>query len=459
MKQSRRRKSSRETAARLEVPEYDARVVVKFCDDIALPYDDSVEQHLDRLPGRVWQKLKEQFPGISIRVLFNAVTPTRIRQLVDEAVRQDEIYRPPNFLSYFVIDFPAEVNEEQLVSELSRWKLVQTAYFDPPGENPSTSPDDPRMGNQGYLNPAPDGIDAKYARGFLGGDGAGQQVIDLEKGWTLDHEDLIAHGANLLYGSIVDTSRPHGTSVLGVICATANKVGGVGIAPEVASVNVVSHSGIKSTIPGAILAAIDKLPDGGVLLLEVQRLWLPTETMLADFDMIGLAIARGVTVVEAAGNGGFDLDNFKDAEGYRVLNRGDSAFRDSGAIMVAAASSTVKHERMNLSNFGSRIDCYAWGENVDCPTSTITTPFSKMQYTRTFQGTSSAAAIIAGAALLAQGMARAGRGPLNPQQMRDLLRNPATGTESKNPATEWIGVMPDFLKIISSNALGSVPTV
>ena len=42
---------------------------------------------------------------------------------------------------------------------------------------------------------------------------------------------------------------------------------------------------------------------GDVLLLEVQRSYLPTEVDDADFDAIRLAVAHGIVVVEAAGNG------------------------------------------------------------------------------------------------------------------------------------------------------------
>ena len=59
--------------------------------------------------------------------------------------------------------------------------------FVPPAVNPA---DDPRSVNQGYLDPAPDGIDAEYAWGFPGGAGAGQALVDLEVGWNFNHEDL-----------------------------------------------------------------------------------------------------------------------------------------------------------------------------------------------------------------------------------------------------------------------------
>lgn len=449
------------TSPREKAPEYSPRVVVKFQDGIELPYDERVEANLENLKVGPWRKLKEQFPGITIRRMFNSVKPERIKELVDEAVRRDATYRPPNFLTYFVIDCPPDINIDELVKVLQAWRLVQTAYFDPPGEDPVVNAaDDPRSPNQGYLDAAPDGIDAEFAWGFDGGDGAGQQVIDLEQGWTLNHEDIAAHGAAILFGSLVNTSRPHGTSVLGEICAVDNTLGCVGIAPNIASVNVVSHSGNTNTIPNAILAAIDNLPFGGVLLLEVQLALRPAETVQANFDTIRLATALGITVVEAAGNGGLNLDLFTDGGGNQILNRASADFLDSGAIMVGAGSSTSPHTRMNFSNFGSRIDCYAWGENVDTSTSNTTMPFSTTAYTGGFNGTSSASPIITGAALVVQGIAEASLGfRFSAFQMRELLSNPATGTASNNPAVDRIGVMPNLRAIINGNVIAVAPDV
>jgi hypothetical protein len=182
-------------------PGYSPRVIVKFRNGVQLPYDERVEQHLDELRIGPWRQLKTQFSGISMRKLFTSVGPERIQQLVDEAVRRDGRYDPPDFQAYFVVDCPADVNPDEVVKALSTWRSVQTAYFDPPGSDPLVNAlNDPRSPNQGYLDPAPDGIDAEFAWGFAGGDGAGQNVIDLERGWTLTHEDLTAHGSTLLHG-------------------------------------------------------------------------------------------------------------------------------------------------------------------------------------------------------------------------------------------------------------------
>jgi serine protease len=444
---------------RREASGYSPRVVVKFRDDVQLPYEDDVEKNLDEWKVGQWDRLVEQFPGINMRRMFTSVTAERIRQLADEAVRRDDTYRPPNFLTYFVVDCPVAVDPEELVKALQAWRSVQTAYFDPPGDDPQVNAaDDPQSPNQGYLDPAPDGIDAEFAWGFAGGDGAGQQVIDLEQGWTLDHEDLVAHGATLLFGSLVNSSRPHGTNVLGEICAVDNILGCVGIAPNIASVNVVSHSGVTNTIPNAIMTAIDNLPFGSVLLLEVQLAFLPAETVQGNFDTIRLATALGIVVVEAAGNGAMDLDAFTDTGGNQILNRSSADFRDSGAIMVGAATSTAPHARDPDSNFGSRVDCYAWGDSV-VTTSSDSTGATDL-YSSTFSNTSAASPIITGAALLVQGIAEASLGyRFSAWQMRTLLGDLATGTLSNNPANDRIGVMPDLRAIMNGNVIGVAPDV
>ena len=88
---------------------------------------------------------------------------------------------------------------------------------------------------------------------------------------------------------------------------------------------------------------------GDVMLLEAQTaignsdVMLPVEVYPAEFDAIAAATRKGIIVIEAAGNGGADLDKTKDAQGLFSLNRKSPDFKDSGAIMIGAASSTHPH--------------------------------------------------------------------------------------------------------------------
>ena len=446
---------------------YRPRVVVKFQDHVRIPYDESAGEYLGKSGVGLWGALEEKFQGLSLKPLFRNQEPDEIRRLVAQARKRDPSYEPPDFLTYFAVDVPANVEANDVVDAVSKWRSVESAYVEPPPVKPPDvdAGDDPRVDNQGYLDPAPDGIDAEYAWDFPGGAGAGQAVVDLEQGWNFDHEDLDAHGISLISG-LNEDFYSHGTSVLGEIAAVDNTLGCVGIAPEADSVRCVSQwrSGGGYSTSEAILDAVEDMNFGDVLLLEAQTnflsyTWVPVEVELAVFDVIRLATALGIVVVEAAGNGGEDLDALTNASGEEILNRDSSDFRDSGAIMVGAATSTAPHSRLGFSCFGSRIDCYGWGEDINT-LATNGTGTDDDEYTTSFGGTSGASPIVTGAALAVQGLAEANLSRrFSPRQVRAILSDPANGTESDDPANDEIGVMPDLRAIIDDDVLNLAPDV
>jgi hypothetical protein len=432
---------------------------VKFRDDVDLPYDSSVEQQLAHGHGGEWRRIQARFAGTTIRPLTRSLSGSRIRELARRGERLDKTYRAPNLLTYFRVDAPANLDADALVRDLASWPLVQRAYVDKPVDDPHGGLDDPIAIDKNYTDEAPHGIDAKYAWDIPGGDGAGQHFIDLEQGWTLDHKGLVDHNATKIFGVNIDTSRPHGTSVLGIVCARYGRRARRGIVPSLASVKVASHSGDIETTSSVIDAAITELEQtGGVLLIEVQRDNLPIELADADFERIRLATANGIVVVAAAGNGGRDLDTVGGAGGDLVLNRTDASYIDSGSILVAGATWEDPHEKTGTTNFGSRIDCFGWGENVRTISSTPAAPFSITRYEDAFGGTSSAAPIIAGAALAILGLATAQGTKLSPFQVRSILTDPGLSTASKaGLLVDKIGVMPDLRKIIDSTVLTNPP--
>ena len=431
------------------------RVVVKFHDHVQLPYNRTAAAQLGRIEGAAWDRLAAKYKGIALVPLFASQTPEQIRSLTERAGATDRSYRPPNLLAYFAIQVPAGADAAEIAKTVSQWSSVAQAYVEPgPVPPPVTPADDPRSGNQGYLDSAPDGIDAEYAWGFAGGDGAGQGLVDLEWGWTLNHEDLAAHGITIISG-LNNSFFFHGTGVLGEVAALDNTLGCVGITPALGSIRCVGQwltgGGYSTSQP--ILDAIAVMNFGDVLLLEAQTsFWgyvqVPVEIEPAVFDVIQLATALGVVVVEAGGNGGVDLDTVVDPGGAQIFNRASADFRDSGAIIVGAGSSAAPHARLGFSCHGSRIDCYGWGENVDT-LSTDGTGAATNQYTSTFNGTSSASPIVTGAALAVQGMAQSALASrFAPWQLRAILSDPATGTPSANPAVDRIGVMPNLRAIV-----------
>ncbi|MFN7963285.1 MAG: S8 family peptidase [Thermoanaerobaculia bacterium] len=436
---------------------YRPRVVVKLRDFVAPAQARSMVGEL---------ALRAQ-AALNFRPLFELGQEGALEGLIRRASELDPSYRAPRLGHYFVAEVPADTDPEAVVRALSSLESVALAYVEPPPvEPPMVMPaDDPRSGNQGYLDAAPDGIDARYAWGFAGGDGAGQAVVDLEQGWTFNHEDLVAHGVTLISG-LNQAYFFHGTGVLGELAASDNTLGCVGITPNLASVRCVSQWRNASTYSTseAILSALATMSSGDILLLEAQTvLWgytfVPVEVEPAVFDAIRLATALGIVVVEAAGNGSVDLDTLTNPSGQHILDRASADFQDSGAIVVGAGSSTAPHSRLGFSCHGSRVDCYGWGENVD----TLTTDgpgTATNLYTPGFSGTSSASPIVTGAALAVQGLAQAQLGHrLSPQQLRHLLADPALGTPSDNPALDRIGVMPNLRAILESDVLNLAPDV
>lgn len=306
---------------------------------------------------------------------------------------------------------------------------------------------------QGYLGPAPHGIDAPAAW-RRGQRGAGVWFADIEGGWNAKHEDLPGERITHAGGTPIPdwTWRAHGTAVLGQVVGRDNGRGVVGIAPDVERVFTSSIGG--TSVADAIDVAARELRPGDVLLIELQSsgprgAWIPVEWWNDVFDAIKAATDRGVVVIEAAGNGYEDLDHR--AYGGRF----DRTRRDSGAIMVGAGapprSGFADRERLDFSNYGSRVDVQGWGRKVatldygdlqDCST----TSEADRHYTGEFSGTSSASPIVAGAAVILEGVARQQGGFITPKHLRELLR--ITGTPQAGDTSQHIGPRPDLARAL-----------
>jgi serine protease len=453
-----------------EGPDYSGFVIVRLAKGAAGGDAADLRRlaHEEKLGGL--ETLLDQNDQIETSRVVRSLPPEELLSLEREAFASE--FPPLNSLTaYWRLDCRTSLPEiERLVKELNGLPEVELAYREMAVSDPAVNPaDDTFNGTQNYLDAAPTGIDARWAWTQPNGVGAGVGLVDLEQGWFPGHEDLTAKTPTLIFNDNRDGiggyKGNHGTAVLGEIVGVDNALGVVGIAPAVTSVQMVSHyeSGTNTAlhVADAIVAAIAAMPAGDVLLLEVQRNLLPTETDAADFDAIRLAVAHGIIVVEAGGNGGMDLDAWT-FMGATVLNRTSAAFRDSGAIMVGAALSPLPHDRAGFSNFGTRIDCYGWGENVTSAGYGDLTPSGtpdNSTYTAVFSGTSSASPIITGAALIVQGSYEAASGTrLSPTQMRTLLSNPATGTPQGGNVAGNIGVMPNLQSIIQTT-LGLVPDI
>ncbi|WP_340102449.1 immunoglobulin-like domain-containing protein [Rhodohalobacter sp. 8-1] len=319
---------------------------------------------------------------------------------------------------------------------------------------------------QGYLEPAPDGIDAFYSWDFPGGNGAGFTVYDVEYSWNQSHEDLSKlSGISLLLDSGDSSSDPfndtnHGTAVMGELIADNDDKGVTGISWGAdGGLAPANTSDLGYNPANAIaLAAVDGNA-GDVILIEQQTCVCnqscstgqqglgPTEWITSVYDAIVNATAAGFIVVQAAGNGGVDLD--QESCGGRF----DRDVQDSGAIIVGAGSSTTR-ERLGFSSYGSRVDLQGWGQNVMTTgygthyTNSDDTGNDDFWYRRNFGGTSSASPIVSGAVLNLQGINKEANGTvLSADEIATILKN--TGTPQGGDTSEHIGPLPNLRMAIA----------
>jgi hypothetical protein len=258
---------------------------------------------------------------------------------------------------YYVVRVP-EARSAKLLEALNASPLVEIAYPAPVPVYPAAdiAPVTPSyVANQGYLNAAPYGIDARFAWTRPGGDGFLRKFIDVECAWQYTHEDLNAPFVTLGTNLTDQGWKDHGTAVVGEVVGAKNAYGVTGIS-NAASFGT---SSAKVNVAAGVNAAVPQLANGDVILIEVEyggvrsgltcptscmacpptegSQWemIPPEYYPADFDAIKAATAAGKIVVEAAGNGGMNLDSAIYGGNF------NPAVRDSGAILVGAGGSST----------------------------------------------------------------------------------------------------------------------
>jgi subtilisin family serine protease len=430
-----------------------------------------------------------------IRPLFGT-SPERLRAEASPLTAAPEV-QAPDLSVYYRVE-AAEEQLQALARRLAEHDAVDTAYVKPPVEPAVAAAEINRMeatpemppprtpdftARQGYLDAAPGGIDARFAWTQPGGQGAEVRVIDIEGAWRFTHEDLLQNQGGAISGtqSTALVWRNHGTAVIGEFGGDRSTFGVTGICPLA---NVRAISVFETGSAAAIRQAANALRPGDIILIELhrpgprfdfqarsdQRGYIAIEWWPDDFDAILYATERGVIVVEAAGNGGEDLDDpVYDTPGTAAFpagwadpfNRGD---RDCGAILVGAGapppgthgrSHWPDRSRLDFSNFGAAVDAQGWGSEV------TTTGYGDLQggpnedewYTDEFGGTSSASPIVVGAVGSLQGVRHARGAPaLTPPQARQLLRT--TGSPQQDApgrrATQRIGSRPDLARLIAA---------
>lgn len=228
-------------------------------------------------------------------------------------------------------------------------------------------------------------------------------IVDIDSGYRITHQDLaeqIEQGKtyNAVDGTTDVTAGAdlaHGTAVIGIAAAANNGVGLAGVAFG-SSLWLVQAGAGGDPLTGSPWArgldwarAEDSSGRRKVVVLEVQSASHHSyEQVPSVADAIQRAIAEGVVVCVAAGNGGLNAG---------VDDNGDP-FPETGAIVVGATMHHAeRNPRADWSNWGSRVTVAAPGDpehDITCDSSTDDA------YRNGFGGTSGATPKVAGVCAL-----------------------------------------------------------
>ena len=374
----------------------------------------------------------------------------------------------PDLALYFQTSANDPAVASAVIEALNALDEVELAYFAPRPEVASkadfvTTPN--WESSQDYIDAAPGGVAARAAWTLPGGDGAGIQIIDIEYGWQLTHEDL-SKGATAVIIGVNSGDNDHGTAVMGEMLADRNGFGMTGIAQR-------ADFGISSVLTQSVAEALYNATaasePGDVLLIELHRPgphynfqsrddqlgYIAVEYWPLEFDAIVSAYAEGVIVCEAAGNG---AENF-DSDIYDSLFTRE--YRNSHAIICGAGYPPVfgslDRSKLGFSNYGSRVDLQGYG------TAVYTTGYgdlyagtSKDQwYTSGFGGTSSASPIVTGSVAALSGVFKQMLGVvIDADSARNLLV--ATGSPQMPPMLlSAIGPRPNLQAALALTAAAS----
>jgi len=209
------------------------------------------------------------------------------------------------------------------------------------------------------------------------GTGAGVNVFIIDTGIRGDNVEFTSR-VRAGYSAIADTlgtfdCNGHGTHVAGTVGGTT---WGVAKAVALVPVRVLDCGGSGSW--SGVIAGIDWVANSTLRPAVANMSLGGTASASLDAAVAG-AIAKGVTVVVAAGNSNLDACNY-------------SPSREPSAITVGAT--TNADARASYSNYGTCVDIFAPGSSITSAWNSSTTSYS------TISGTSMASPHVAGAAAL-----------------------------------------------------------
>jgi subtilisin family serine protease len=412
------------------------------------------------------------FPSVEIRkrVQLAAALPKEPSSTTLKAKGADAEFRQSGFVQ--IVPKRSE-DSKKLAAALNREKAIWQTYVAPrpvpaglSGASAGTRLFEPA---QGYLYSAPAGIGAADVWSLAGAKGKGVTICDIEGAWNTKHEDL-PPGIQLIGGTMIADIgwRNHGTAVLGEMVSRPDSKGCVGISHEA---KAIVHSAVINgvfNLAQALTNATSQLSKGDVILIELQATgpngkYVAMQFWSDVFSAIVAATAKGITVVEAAGNGNenFDLAIFNNTglqkdSGAIVVGAGippSNAFDHdgSGGFGAAYQGIGVPRSRIWFSNYGKIVNVQGWGFHV------ATLAYGDLQgdasenkwYTLRFSGTSSASPIVTGSVACLQGRAKAKNGaPMTPAKVRKILMQAGTPQAAGPgvPLSQRIGRQPNLLK-------------
>jgi hypothetical protein len=375
----------------------------------------------------------------------------------------------PDLRNDHVLILPEGVTLERAIEELGAVEGVASVR---PIPLPAPAPLPPDFtGSQGYHATPVDGTNAWDVWTWPGGSGGAIRVCDVEYSFNASHEDLPVVTIAGPVGVDPFANNSHGTAVMGMLFAMDNGWGTLGGVVDASAYFAYANLSSGYNVAGAITSAATMMDPGDVIIIE-QQTWgpnsppafvdgfVPSEWDEPVYNAIVQAVASGVIVVAAAGNGGEDLDD----PIFSVGNGGHYPFvggNDSGAIIVGAGAapasyfgSDIARSRLWFSTYGSRVNLQGWGERVASTGygGLFSAEGVNRWYTSSFGGTSSATPIVTSAVGAVSSVIETVTGSApDPSAVRGMLE--ATGTPQEDgfyPSTQKIGPLPNARAAIES---------
>jgi hypothetical protein len=191
------------------------------------------------------------------------------------------------------------------------------------------------------------------------------KVIDMEQGWHTDTTINYATLGGILGGGINKQDKAHGQKTLNVLLGKTtytNRLKGLCVGAKVQQAST-WYSTTDERREAALTSTLNNIAIGDILLLELQTTvvgftnYLPVEIEPAMYNVIKLGVNAKFIIVEAAGNGGYDLNTLNYSSSLKNLSTNSSG---TGAIMVGG----IVTDPLQKVNTGLRIDYKTFADTL-----------------------------------------------------------------------------------------------